>query len=203
MVRPGGLFRSLLRERLERSQGAWDLGSFGRFQGDGGELVRTILATTAAALLSGTVGAQNPARTVPDLSWITGHWVDDSNGELSEETWVPPSGDCVSGMWRWVVGGKAKLYELLTITAEADGLVMRLRHFDRAGIGWEDKDHPLVLKLVRSGDGEAVFEGQGTKGFLRLTYKRVQPDTLTGVLERGRTEKDSEREEFRFRLKPF
>lgn len=134
---------------------------------------------------------------------MSGRWVDDSNGSLSEEIWTSPSGDCIVGMWRWVVGGNAKLYELLTITAEAEGLVLRLRHFDRMSVGWEDKDHPLILKLVRSKESEAVFEGTGTKGFLRLSYRRVDAETLTGTLEKGTSEKEAEREEFRFRRKPL
>ena len=34
------------------------------------------------------------------------------------------------GMWRYVQGGKASVFELLAITAEPEGVVLRLRHFD-------------------------------------------------------------------------
>ena len=165
-------------------------------------MMKTLLLAIVACGLC-VVAAAGTAPSISEMAWIAGHWVDESDGDLSEETWLPPSGDSVAGMWRWVVSGKVKLYELLTITAEPDGLVMRLRHFDRAGVGWEDKDHPVVLRRVRAKEGEAVFEGQGTKGFLRLTYRRVDPETLTGVLETGTSEKDATREEFRFRRKPL
>jgi uncharacterized protein DUF6265 len=153
-----------------------------------------------ASPLSVTGQGRAPAK-ISDLTWMAGHWIDDSGGNLSEETWVPPSGDCMVGMWRLVIKGKSTLYELITITAENDGLVMRLRHFDRAGVGWEDKEHPLILNLVRFKDGEVVFQGSGTKGFLRLTYRRVDADGLAGVLEKGASEKEAQREEFRFRRK--
>ena len=79
----------------------------------------------------------------------------------------------------------------------------RLRHFDRRSVGWEDKDEPLVLRLVASKEKEAVFEGSGTAGFLRLTYRRTADDALVSVLERGTSEKDAKRQEFRFRRKPL
>ena len=166
--------------------------------------MRATLVCLLAYLLCGSGFAEpQPTGSISDLAWMAGRWVDDSDGNLSEELWTPPSGDGIVGIWRWVVGGNAKLYEFLTITAEADGVVLRLRHFDRAGVGWEDKDHPLILKLLRSKQGEAVFEGSGTKGFLRLSYRRVDAETLAGLLEKGTSERDAEREEFRFRRKPL
>lgn len=163
---------------------------------------RLLLGLAAGALCAPVVAGDAPPK-ISDMAWIAGRWVDDSGGDVSEEIWAPPAGDCVVGMWRLVVGGKAKLYELLTISAEGEGLVMRLRHFDHAGVGWEEKEHPLVLKLVRAKEGEAAFEGPGSKGFLRLTYRRVDADTLTGVLEKGTSEKEAAKEEFRFRRKPL
>ena len=160
-----------------------------------------LLAFAVLAPASGETS--QPGGSVSDLAWMTGRWVDDSGGNFSEETWGPPSGDCIAGMWRWVVGGKAKLYELLMITAEADGLTLRLRHFDRMSVGWEDKEHPLVLKLVRLKEHEAVFEGPGTQGFLRLSYRRVDSETLAGVLEKGASEKEALREDFLFHRKPL
>lgn len=162
-----------------------------------------LLCLAASAVCFGAPESSRVDARVSGLGWIAGHWVDESGGDLSEETWGPPSGDCLVGMWRLVIGGKAKLYELLTITAEPEGVVLRLRHFDRSGVGWEDKEHPLVLKLVRSKQNEAVFEGQGAKGFLRISYRRVDAGTLTSVVERGTTEKEVQREEFRFRRKPL
>src|SRR2546425_316938 len=95
-----------------------------------------LLGLVACGLCAAATAGGASAPGISDMAWIAGHWVDESAGDLSEETWGPPSGDCVVGMWRWVVGGKVKLYELLTITAEPDGLVMRLRHFDLAGVAW-------------------------------------------------------------------
>ena len=37
------------------------------------------------------------------------HWVDDSEGGLSEEVWTAPSGDSMIGMWRYVAKGKVQM----------------------------------------------------------------------------------------------
>ena len=166
--------------------------------------MKTAALSVALWALTGLAGAQGvPTTAIGDLAWMAGRWMDDSGGDVSEETWLPPSGDCMVGMWRWVSGGKAKLYEFLTMTQDADEIAFRLRHFDRRSVGWEDKDEPLVLRLVASKEKEAVFEGSGTAGFLRLTYRRTADDALVSVLERGTSEKDAKRQEFRFRRKPL
>ncbi len=166
-------------------------------------LTTILFCLSAAAGALGAVEESHVVAGVSDMAWIAGRWVDESGGDLSEETWGPPSGDCLVGMWRLVVGGKATLYELLTITAEPDGLVLRLRHFDRSGVGWEDREHPLVLKLVRSKENEAVFEGREADNYLRISYRRDDAETLVSVVEQGASEKDVQREEFRFHRKPL
>jgi hypothetical protein len=131
-----------------------------------------------------------------DFSWLTGRWIDDSGGNLSEEAWSAPAGDGMQGMWRYVAGGKTRIYELLTIASEDGGVVMRLRHFDSKLVGWEDKATPFVLKLVSFNQGQAVFEGPeiAGSGLVRLTYAMPSDDSLTVTLE-----KQGKKEGFSFR----
>jgi hypothetical protein len=137
-----------------------------------------------------------PPASVADLAWIAGRWLDASSGNLSEEVWTAPSGDSMLGMWRFVSAGRARIFELLTITTGDGGPELRLRHFDRMLVGREDKERPVVLKLVRRADREAAFEGPeyAGAGRVRITYRRAEEDGLTVTLERG-----GSKEEFRFR----
>jgi hypothetical protein len=129
------------------------------------------------------------------LAWIAGHWVDDSGGDVSEEVWAAPAGDSMIGMWRYVAKGKLQIFELLSITAEGDGPVFRLRHFDPRMTAREEKASPLTLKLVSLKDGEAAFEGPGQpSGTVSLTYRRPTPDALSVTLD-----KDGKAQTFRFR----
>jgi hypothetical protein len=152
----------------------------------------------AALALSISQALLAQTATLADLSWFAGRWVDDAGGNLSEETWTAPSGDSMQGMWRYVVSGKTRIYEILTITAEDGGIVMRLRHFDPKLVGREEKATPVVLKLVASKERSAVFEGpevgSSTPGLVRLTYARPADDTLVVTLD-----KDGKSQGFTFR----
>lgn len=159
-----------------------------------------VLAT--AAVVSGTVGLRAQSAggktTLADLAWMAGHWVGGEGGDLSEETWLAPAGDSMLGMWRYVAGGKTRIFEILTITAEEKGVVLRIRHFDPKLVAREEKERAVELPLVSLADRQAVFEGPeyNVKGTVRLSYRRPTEDSLVGVLE-----KEGTRQEFTFRRK--
>jgi hypothetical protein len=127
---------------------------------------------------------------------MAGRWIDESGGNLSEEVWSAPAGDSMMGMWRYVSGGKVAIFEILTITLESSGIVLRLRHFDPDLVGREDKTTPVELALVGWAEREATFEGPavGTSGNVRLTYRSPSDDALVSILE-----KDGRKQEFTFR----
>jgi hypothetical protein len=161
---------------------------------------KALLACAVAALAAASpaqTSAPAPSRAVlSDLSWMSGRWIDDSGGNLSEEIWSAPSGDSMMGMWRYVSGGQARIFEMLTISVEPAGIVLRLRHFDPELVAREDKATPVELSLIGWTPGEAVFEGPavGSRGLVRLTYRNPSEDTLTSTLE-----KDGKKQEFSFR----
>jgi len=153
------------------------------------------------ALGAGSLAAQAPtadlaAVKLTDLSWIAGHWVDETEGKLSEEVWTTPAGDSMLGMWRYVSGGKLRISELLSIQQGDAGLVFRLRHFDPPLVGREDKERAVELRLVRFLGQEASFEGAeyDGKGRVRLTYRALGRDGLRVTLEKG-----GKAEEFAFK----
>jgi hypothetical protein len=174
-------------------------------------LLACVLAVPAAAapgpLAPDTPNAQAPgpadavapvAATLDDVSFMSGHWTGGEGGDLSEEVWTAPEGDSMMGMWRYVAGGKVRIFELLALTAEGPNVVLRIRHFDPKFVGREEKDRAVALPLVAKGPAEAVFEGPeyGVQGTVRLTYRRGEGETLTSVLEKG-----GKKQEFHFRRK--
>jgi hypothetical protein len=154
----------------------------------------------AVAAASGQSQAPAPAKAVlSNFFWMTGSWIDDSGGNVSEEVWSAPSGDSMMGMWRYIQGGKTQIYELLTLHVEGSGIVLRLRHFDPQLAAREDKEKSLELKLVAWKDREARFEGtevSGT-GLVALTYRNPSEDRLSVTLEKG-----GKTQEFAFRRAP-
>lgn len=155
-------------------------------------------AALALALLLASPAASEPPAAAPrpaeprtaaparlaDLSFLSGRWVGVEPEPFSEESWGTASGDSMVGTWRLVAKGRTKLFELLTLLEEEGRVALRLRHFDRHGVAWEEKDAPLVLPLVAKGRDLAVFEGTERGSLLRLTYRR-EGTSLTVVLEKG------------------
>lgn len=136
-----------------------------------------------------------PAARLAHLAWMVGRWRGREGPDSTEEAWTAPEGGAMFGTWRWVRDGKARLYELLVLAEEEQGVVLRFRHFDARLVGWEEKDRPLALPLVSWREGEAVFAGEDRDGGpLRVTYRREGSDGL-----RATVEKDSGRQEYPMR----
>ncbi|HSD66145.1 MAG TPA: DUF6265 family protein [Vicinamibacteria bacterium] len=160
-------------------------------------LTLPVVLLLAGGLTSRAAAAPPPVpATLADVAFMAGHWVGGDAGDLSEEVWCAPEGDSMLGMWRYVAKGRARIYELLTLTAEGPNVVLRIRHFDPKLVAREEKDRAVELPLVAKGPREAVFEGIASngKGSVRLTYRSADDATLTGVLE-----KEGTKEEFLFR----
>jgi hypothetical protein len=126
-----------------------------------------------------------PRNSIDSVGWMAGHWIGTGTDDLSEEVWLEPGAGAMLGMWRWATGGKTRLYELLAIAVEEDRIVLRLKHFRPNLHGLEEKDAPFVLTAVRAGDHEVVFEGPGTDGLLRITYRSPDPNVLEATVEHG------------------
>lgn len=124
------------------------------------------------------------AADLEDLAWISGHWRAQALGGLCEEIWSEPLGGSMMGMFRLLGAGEVQFYELMTITREQDQVLLRIRHFGDRLNAWEEKDRPLVLRLLRLEPGAAYFDG--------LTFSREGED---GLLVQVRFDADGPREE--------
>ena len=100
-----------------------------------------------------------PKAEIEAISWITGNWVGEAFGGLSEEFWSEPMAGAMMGMYRSVTRGKIGFYELLTITEEKESLILRLKHFHPDLKGWEDKGVTVDFPLVKVEKNAVYFEG--------------------------------------------
>jgi hypothetical protein len=145
----------------------------------------------AAALVASTVLAARPAvgdqppaaaaaakapasaATLADFAWLAGRWIERDGKTVSEEHWLPPEGDVMTGGWRLVVDGKAKVLELLALRQEGDAVRYYMRHFDGAFVAREERDRPIALAATAPEPGVAVFAGPGDDGKpVTITYRR-------------------------------
>lgn len=133
-----------------------------------------------------------------ELNFISGKWVGSMAWGAMEEYWSEAMGDNMVCAFRCVKDGKIMFYEFIVIEQSDAGVpVMKLRHFNRGNIAWEEKDKPYEYPLLSLSKNKAVFEAPDKK--TRLIYERLNESQLKAVLER---EKDGkwEADEFLYKL---
>lgn len=147
-----------------------------------------------------STGNQKLDNKLSKLSWITGTWVANVDSDHLEEIWSEPVGDTLMGVFRRVKGGKVWINEIVTITADSQGLVFRLRHFDRKMTAWEDKEKPFYYPVKEVGRNEIMFENPQLDDPRSITYRRVD-DTLYVILDGYKDGQKSGLTEFVFQRK--
>ncbi len=160
-------------------------------------ILSPLLLMPAGAGESASVpAAAPPSSKLASLAWLAGSWRTESGGDQLDEMWSAPSADSMFGSFRWMKGGKAWMFEMLTIMDEADGVVLRIKHFDHKGVGWEEKDQAVTFKLVHHDAQTAEFERFRSDKTGKLVYRKPSADELIAEFRtsEGQTEK-----EFRFR----
>ncbi|MGI9544676.1 MAG: DUF6265 family protein [Cyclobacteriaceae bacterium] len=112
-----------------------------------------------AHTLSLNEGQSSPQASLTDIAWIQGHWKGEAFGGITEEIWTPPLGNSMMAAFKLVVDNKIEFYELITIVEEDETLIMRLKHFDKTLLGWEEKDKTIDFPLVKVAKDAVYFDG--------------------------------------------
>lgn len=160
-------------------------------------LVATLALLSSSQLCGqdeGKTNAKKDDHAIEDFAWIVGHWTGEAMGGAFEETWNAPFGGTMMGMFKFVQDDKVGFYEILTIVEEDGNWLIRLKHFDKALVGWEEKDESMEFPLVSLSDTEAIFDGlkflkidDNTMHILVTTKRGDEVDVLKFVCKRGET----------------
>ncbi len=136
-----------------------------------------LVGAAALASLGLAEGAPDAAPAPVDISvaaWLQGQWEGEGFGGRVEEGYSAPRAGAIVGYFRWTVGDEVKLYELCTIVQEGGTLAYRVKHFDAAFKGWEEKDRFHSFAFLRAEEGTLYFDG--------LTLRRTGPDSMESVV---------------------
>lgn len=106
-----------------------------------------------------------------DLAWLEGFWSGHVNGDEVDEVWAGTSAGAMMGMFRCIADGNVRFYEFMTITKVSDHIELTIKHFDRALVGWEDKDDAARFVLTESTGEQAVFYQPSGNKQLWLVYE--------------------------------
>ncbi len=124
--------------------------------------------------------AQEKKVGINDLAFITGTWIHKTNNAYLEEIWSKPNGESMVSTFRYIEDKKAVFYEFMVIELDNGQPVLKLRHFNRGSIAWENKDKPLLFPLIELKNNTAVF--QTTDQAIKITYQLTAKDKLTVLL---------------------
>ncbi len=125
--------------------------------------------------------AERQAAEVGPAAFLAGTWREERPGQAGvavvEESWSEPLRGGSLGHFRWIAAdGRVVVHELLSIQEQADGLFLRLRHFDGRMHAREDVDRPLVLRASRVETGRIVFRAHADCGDLDSIHYELSPN---------------------------
>ena len=90
-----------------------------------------------------------PADAMASVAFLAGRWVYIDAEGSTEEHWSAPRGGAMMGMFRWDRPDHSlAMFEILTITAEGQDIILRLRHYSPKLVAKEDRDKAMTLKLI-------------------------------------------------------
>lgn len=156
--------------------------------------LRSLLPVALCTLLASSSFAQEAIGTAPaakatvqQVAFIAGQWTGTLGDRHIEQHWMTPVGTSMVAVYRNVQGADPKLYELLAIEQEGEGLVLRIKHFaPGAGLaGRQPQGESVNHRLVKVDEHTAVFEGTGENP-ARVTFIRKSPTALDIIVARLR-----------------
>ncbi|PWK79210.1 hypothetical protein LX99_01666 [Mucilaginibacter oryzae] len=124
--------------------------------------------------------AQTVKADLKQLGFMAGTWVQKHQWGDMEEFWGQPMGDSMISSFRVVKDGKVEFYEFVVIEEANGSPVLKMRHFNRGSIAWEDKNKPLLFYLVNIEKNKAEFELKNKS--VKLTYQLAAPDKMDVIL---------------------
>ncbi len=150
------------------------------------------MTSIALLLLAASLSAEPQ---LSDVAWLAGTWRGNLYGGKIEEVWMPQQGGVMMGMFRMVnPRGQANIYEFQIIEETAEGVRLRIKHFNRALKGQEEREKFVDFKLTKAGADQATFEATEDDSRVTLIYKRhadgrLEIDFLKVITSTGKEQK--------------
>lgn len=105
-----------------------------------------------------------------DFKWLSGNWVGDGFGGISQEVWTEPSVNSMVGVYKHYKDGKPTFYEFMNISENDGKISLRLKHFNPDMSGWEEKTDFVEFPFVSATQNKIEFKG--------LIYELIDNDTM-------------------------
>jgi hypothetical protein len=128
--------------------------------------------------------ASSPQATLADFAWLTGTWQGELNELQVDQSYLAPKNGLMLGDFRMTDKQKTLFVEVFTFLETKEGVDLYVRHFSpQLTIGQEEKDRPLLLKLVRFDSKQAEFRTPEGAQLIRDIVTRTGDDSFAVHLE--------------------
>jgi hypothetical protein len=142
---------------------------------------KALLSILLISAIASSASAQLKKASVKNLAFMAGTWTLKHEWGDMEEFWGPPMGDNMVSTFRCVKDGKIVFYEFMAIEQTGSIPVLKLRHFNKGSIGWEDKDKPYLMPAIKIDNDQVTFQSLDKN--VIITYKRINSLKMDCILD--------------------
>ena len=100
-----------------------------------------------------------PALKIEDFAWLAGEWRGKGLGGICEEIWSRPLAGTMVGTFRLVKDGQVVFYEIMVLGADEKGFALKVKHFSKDFVAWEDKKGCVRFAAESVTKNTAKFNG--------------------------------------------
>lgn len=115
-----------------------------------------------------------PAATLADAHWLVGSWEGTAFGQRFEEVWNAASAGSMVGMFKLINGEEVNFYEILLLEEVEGSLSLKVKHFSRDFVAWEEKADFVDFRLVKLEANALHFGG--------ISFYRRDDDNIDGYI---------------------
>ncbi len=96
---------------------------------------------------------------IEDFAWLAGEWRGEGFGGTCEEIWSHPLAGTMVGTFRLVQNAEVVFYEIMVIGPDDEGFALKVKHFSREFVSWEDKEGAVRFAYQSVKKDDARFSG--------------------------------------------
>lgn len=126
-------------------------------------------------------GQQPGKGTLEQIQWLIGYWVGTGLGGDCVEAWLPAEEDAMQGIFRFAMNDTLIFTEYMHLIEENGSLPIKLKHFGKDLVGWEEKEEWTRFPLIAIEGQTAYFDGityQVTENKLVIRLNLREGDVL-------------------------
>ena len=121
-------------------------------------------------------GQTSKPLSVDSLAWLTGSWQGPINGNILEETWLPPRAGTIVALVRSSNGSGTNFVEIIIIKEINGTLELQLQLFDNSLKPINNNPHSFELTKIEN--NYISFKGVSTGAHKTLSYQRTEKNVF-------------------------